>query len=151
MPVVPPVYCVPHKSPGCPAWIRAELAVHLKLPVTDHTPPRDFALGFESPIVPFFDEACIEFAPSFAQARINLARVLMRVGRWEDAGKHLMRALTLVQERARGDVHVRMATVLVEMGPGDEAVSHLEDALRLNPNNAKAKRALTQLKSVLDR
>ena len=96
-------------------------------------------------------ESCVESAPSFAQARINLARVLMRVGRWEDAGKHLMRALTLVQERARGDVHVRMATVLVEMGRGDEAVSHLEDALRLDPNSAKAKRALAQLRGDAER
>ena len=79
------------------------------------------------------DEA-LRLAPSLAEARYNLGRVLESQGRIGDATLHLREAARLAPENAL--VRLALADVLQAAGDLDEAVVHLRRAIALNPQAA---------------
>lgn len=81
------------------------------------------------------DEA-LRLAPSLAEARYNLGRVLESQGRIGDATLHLREAARLAPENAL--VRLALADVLQAAGDLDEAVVHLRRAIALNPQAADA-------------
>lgn len=75
--------------------------------------------------------------PDNAAARVNLADVLSRVGRNEDAITHLRRALEVDPNRA--SAHNNLANALVAVGRSDEAILHYRAAIHLQPEASLAR------------
>jgi Flp pilus assembly protein TadD len=59
----------------------------------------------------------------------------------QEALAHFERAAELQPERS--DIHFTMAAVHAQLGNEDEAVAQLQETLRLAPNHAGAREALT--------
>lgn len=79
----------------------------------------------------------VAVAPESPQARTNLAVVLGRQGRWEEARRELEVALELAPERA--EVHLALGAVAAGQGQDHLAVDHYGRALELAPGSHESR------------
>jgi len=79
------------------------------------------------------DERALELLPALTGARVNLARVLQRLGRPEEAERVLVRAVD--DEPALVPALAALGWLLVEEGRDAEGLVHLREAVRLAPRD----------------
>lgn len=87
-----------------------------------------------------FEQALVS-RPDFAEAEYKWGLTLAMNRKPQEALPHFERASDLQPERA--DIHFTMAAVHAQLGNEDEAVAQLQETLRLAPNHAGAREALT--------
>ena len=101
----------------------------------------DEALGqFE---LAFKTECARRFNPDLTCIRYDLGTALARKGRFEEARRHLLRALEMQPNIAR--IHHNLGSLLALEGKLDEAVAHYQQALRLKPDYPEASRDLANV------
>jgi tetratricopeptide (TPR) repeat protein len=82
----------------------------------------------------------VELDPEFAEARVNLASVLLDRGQTDEAQRALDAALALEPRDAA--THFRVGSALLQHGRLDEAASHFETTLALDPTHVGARNSL---------
>jgi tetratricopeptide (TPR) repeat protein len=84
----------------------------------------------------------IHLNPEFAGAYRNLARVLMRTGKQEQAMQKWYRALTLEPDRVNAEEHYKLGQILQEKGKFTQAIECYRRAIRLKSDYFEAYQAL---------
>lgn len=74
--------------------------------------------------------------PGSVTARENLAVVLARGGRLDEAAQALQEAIALEPQRV--SLHFSLGSIFTRMGKGDEAIGALQQAIALDPAHANA-------------
>jgi protein O-mannosyl-transferase len=82
----------------------------------------------------FKTESARRFNPDLPCIRYDLGTALARKGRFEEAKRHLLRALEMQPNLAR--IHHNLGSLLVLEGNLDQAIAHYQQALRLRPDYA---------------
>ena len=77
-----------------------------------------------------------ELAPDSAHVQYNLATLLLRGSRPDDAIAHFRKALKIDPDYA--DAETNLGTVLLGMGQTDEAIGHYRRALQIDAHSAEA-------------
>jgi tetratricopeptide (TPR) repeat protein len=70
-------------------------------------------------------------------------------GRWPEAEKQYREAIRIYPEAS--DMHMGLGAMLGNQGKFDEAIASFEEALRLDPNNAVARRLLDQARGLREK
>jgi len=76
-------------------------------------------------------EDVVEKRPANARARLNYGVDLAKVGRLEEAERHLREAVRL--RRSSAPAHANLGSVLCSLGHLEEGIGHLERTLELDP------------------
>jgi tetratricopeptide (TPR) repeat protein len=76
-------------------------------------------------------ETAVRLTPTNTDMQVNLANLLVRTGRSEEALPHYQEALRL---KPAPDIHFDLAQAFDSLNRPDEAAAHFEEALRLAPN-----------------
>ena len=98
--------------------------------LSDHDDPRQAAKA-----LPYFQRA-LEVKPDYAKAHTDLARLLTRLGRYDQAIDHLQKAVAAQPDFA--DAHYRLAVEFDRSDRIDEAMQHYRRTLALFPDHAEA-------------
>jgi tetratricopeptide (TPR) repeat protein len=91
--------------------------------------------------IPYFEAALrLKLNERHLDARNNLALSLIRLGRYEEAYRHI--SFLLKYRPDRSDVLLTMGTILANLNRLDEAVDSYKKALELRPNSMEIHRSL---------
>jgi tetratricopeptide (TPR) repeat protein len=83
----------------------------------------------------------LRIEPDLAEAHHNLAGLLADEGRADEAIEHYERALAI--RPGQVETHCDLGLLLIARGRREDGVAHLRRALELDPENEKARRALS--------
>ncbi|MBU2055956.1 MAG: tetratricopeptide repeat protein, partial [Proteobacteria bacterium] len=85
----------------------------------------------------------LRIKPGYAEARNNLAVILMKEGRWEEAAEGFREALK--HKPYLAEAHNNLGAALIYQEKFQEAAAHFARALELKPGYAVAKEKLAKL------
>ncbi|PYJ49283.1 MAG: hypothetical protein DME87_10115 [Verrucomicrobia bacterium] len=87
--------------------------------------------------------ACVALLPNQAEAQYNLASVLLRKGRTDEAIDHYRKTLELHPENA--DAHANLGSAFLAKNRIQDAIAQYRDALAIAPENVAAQSNLAWL------
>ncbi|HEY1685407.1 MAG TPA: tetratricopeptide repeat protein [Tepidisphaeraceae bacterium] len=98
---------------------------------------------------PAFDamEQAVQLDPQFADAHSQLGALYDLAGQYAQAGQEYLKVLTLQHDNA--DAYANMGLLAMKLKHPSEAREFLNSALKIDPNNARAKRELAELPTTM--
>ena len=88
-------------------------------------------------------QRCLAVSPNQVEAQYNLATVLLRTGRTDEAMAHYQKVLELSPDNA--DARANLGSVFLAKGRVRDAIAQYRDVLRIAPDNVAAQSNLAWL------